>query len=129
MSEIYTFLEATINRVGTAAAGTTETAMVYVEGVDVRVDRELAERRDTQGVVQTRFPLRTNVEMSIKKMYGTDMFLFDGNDIKLILQNAVTGTETWKMDNCWYQSKGWSGNSDGPMTYEVNLTGASWGTV
>ena len=130
MSEVYSFLEATINRVGTTAAGTTETRMVYVEGVDVSVKRNLAERRDTEGVVQTRFPLSTDVTMSIKKLYGTDMFLLDGNDIKMILQNSVTGTQTWKMASCWYESKGWSGATDGgPMTYDISLVGKSWGTI
>ena len=127
MSEVYSFLEASVIRIGTVAGGTVETSMVYVEGVDVSVNRKLAERRDTSGVVQTRFPLSTDVSMSIKKLYGTDMFLLDGNDVKLVLQNSVTGTESWKMTECWYESKGWSGAEGDPMTYDVSLAGKEWG--
>ena len=129
MSEVYSFLEAGIIRIGTTAAGTVETSMVYVEGVDVSVKRNLAQRVDTGGAVQTRFPLSTDAKMSIKKLYGTDMFLLDGNDIHVVLQNSVTGTETWKLDEAWYESKGWSGASGRPMTYDISLVGKSWGTV
>ena len=130
MSEVYSFLEASVIRIGTTAGGTVETSMVYVEGVDVSVKSNLAERRDTQGVVQTRFPLSTDVEMKIKKLYGTDMFLLDGNAINIVLQNSVTGTETWQMAGCWYEKKGWKGApQSGPMTYDISLVGKSWGTV
>ena len=131
MSEIYSFYEAELKRVGTASGDTTETAIdAYAEGISVEVSREVQERIDTSGVVFDRVPIQTRVTMSISKLYckDADSFLFDGNDMKLYFNDGI-GSETWQMDKCWWLSKGWSLSSDSLCTYDIEISGNSWGTV
>ena len=129
MPEVYSFLEATIKRVGSTVGGTTETDIdTFAEGVTVSVSRELTERKDKTGRVWDRMPTSTRAEMNIKKLYSDDPFLLDGNNIKLYL-NTGLGSVTWQMGTCWYESKTMGGDAEGPMTYECNIVGNSWGTV
>lgn len=130
MPEVYSFLEATIKRVGSTVGGTTETDIdAYAEGITVSVSRELTERKNTSGVVKDRIPTSTRAEMNIKKFYSDDPFLLDGNNIKLYLDTGV-GSVTWQMGTCWWESKTMGGDAEGgPISYECNIVGNSWGTV
>lgn len=131
MSEVYTGLECVIKRVGSASGDSTETAIdAYAEGVTITVSRELTPRTDTQGVVQDRVPVATSAEMSISKLFSDDPFLFDGNNIKIYLNDGgATGSAVYQMDNCWWQSKGYSGDAQGPMRYDVSVVGDNFAAV
>jgi hypothetical protein len=107
MAEVYSFLECTLKKVGTASGDTTETAMgAYAEGITVTLTRDLGERFDTEGVRQRRIVLKKQAQMDIAKFFGTDDYLFDGNDIKLYMQNS-TGTQTWTLSKAYWSNKGW----------------------
>lgn len=130
MAEVYSFLECEIYQLGSKAGDATAYAVdAYAEGVSVSVSRELTPRTNDQGVVMQRVPVKTEAQMTISRLYAkNDTFFSDGNNIKLIMGNAL-GTESWQMGTAYWQNKSFAGAGDGLVAYNVSLVGNSWGTV
>lgn len=107
VSEVYCLNECQLKRVGSAAGDTTETVIgAYAEGITVNVTREFGERFDTSGVRQKRIELKRQAQVDIKKLYASEDFLFDGNDIKFYLV-ASTGSEVKTLTKAHWQTKGY----------------------
>jgi len=129
MAEVYSALEAYIYRVGSKAGDSTETAIdAYAEGVDVKLSRALRARTDTSGVVQQRIPLGKEAEMRISRLYSDDPHLCDGNNLKLYFMNSL-GTQTYQLTGAYWSNKGWRGDGDDPVNYDVTIVGRDFGTV
>ena len=127
--EVWSFDEAYLKKVGTAAGGTTEYAVdTFAESISVAKSRELVEMVDTSGVVVKRVPIRTSVSVSLGALYNAPVNFFDGNDVKLYFQNAL-GTETWYIGSCTSSDESWDMSADGLVAYQVELVGNSFGTV
>ena len=129
MAEVFSALECYLYRVGSASGGTAETLIdAFAEGVSVSLSRELTPRVDDQGVVKQRVSFGKSAEMSISKLYSDDPHLADGNNLKLYMMNSVA-TQTYQMTGAYWSSKGWSADGDSPVTFDVSISGADFGTV
>lgn len=129
MAEVYNFLECEIYKCGTVANGTTPYSIdAYAENVTVAVNRNLADRIDDQGVVRDRVTLRTDVQMTIGKLYDARVNLFDGNDILLYMGNTL-GTEKWQMTKCWLMTEDWGGGGEDSVAYNLTIAGNTFGTI
>ena len=129
MAEVFSAPECYLYRVGSKAGDTTETLIdAFAEGVSVSLSRELVPRMDDQGVVKQRVSFGKSAEMSISKLYSDDPHLADGNNLKLYMMNSVA-TQTYQMTGAYWSSKGWSADGDSPVTFDVSISGADFGTV
>lgn len=130
MSEVFSALECELYQMGTASRGTTPYSCdAYAEGLSVSVSRELTPRMNDQGIVVQRIPVRTEAQMTISRLYAkNDTAFTDGNDVKLIMGNAL-GTETWLMGSVSWQNKSFAAGGDGLVAYNVALVGNSFGTT
>lgn len=123
MAEVYSFPECTLKRVGSALGDTTETAVAaYAEGVNVTLTRDFGERFDTEGVRQKRIVLKISAQMDIDKLYATDDYFFDGNDIKLYMVNS-TGSQVWTFTDAYWGNKGLTIASEDLVKEKVSFVG------
>src|SRR3972149_236921 len=81
--------------------GTAESRIdVFAADVDIQTKKEFFEITDDAGEVVKRHQTGQAAEMSISKMFASEINLTDGNTVKVYFGNTL-GTTTYGMGSCY----------------------------
>ena len=109
--------------------GTVESRIdIFAQDVDIQTKKEFFEVTDDAGDVVKRHQTGQSAEMSISKMFASEINLTDGNTVKVYFGNTL-GTTTYGMGSCYVTDKGWKIGEDDPVIHNVRIIGRNFGTT
>jgi len=109
--------------------GTAESRIdVFAEDVDIQTKKEFFEITDDAGDVVKRHQTGQSAQMSIGKLFDSEIDFANGNNIKVYFGN-ILGTTTYQMGSCYITDKGFKISEDDEVTHNVSIVGRNFGTT
>ncbi len=123
MAEVFHFNECLI-RVGT----TTTRLDTLASDVSVSLTKDFFDITNEDGQTVKRFESGRGADMSIGKLFDTEIDFTDGSDLRLLYANQL-GTTTYQMGSAYIKDKGWNQSENDSVKHDVKIVGRNFGTV
>lgn len=125
MAEVFHFEECLVKTL----SGTVESRIdSYAENVTVALKKSFFDVPTEDGQVIKRYESGRSAELSIGKLFDTEIAHTDGNSIKFYYGNSL-GTTTYQAGSCYIQDSGWSQSANDAVKYDVKISARTFGTV